>query len=367
MKEDLKKVAELADKHRESIHGEQHTKNVLIEPVLKALGFDITNPFDIITEYSADFGVKKGEKVDYALQKDKEVIMLVEAKDWKVKLESKQIGQLFRYFSVSKARIGVLTNGLQYMFFTDILQENTMDMKPFFVFDILNYTSDDIAILRKFHKKAFSLIELKTLAKGLLVNTMVKEFLVEQVKEPSMDFMKLVLKDMDMRGHDLLDIKLLVSKSVREALLEKKSVPVEISKPTENLLSNRDNNFTGKLSGLVALSSFTSTNASGTKPLELIFVDATYQVKTWAEVLVSTLQYVLLATKSKKFVLSLGTSSKQKAWISKSIEGMQTPKPLGASGLYVDTCASAQLHITRIRGICRMMEIEEKDVFIRLK
>lgn len=368
MKEELIRLSELATKHRDSIHGEQHTKNVLIEPVLKLLGFSITNPYDIITEYSADFGVKRGEKVDYALLKDKEVAMLVEAKDWKIKLESKQVSQLFRYFSVSRAKIGILTNGLDYMFFTDILKENTMDMKPFFTFNIMNYTPSDVSTLMKFSKKALDVHSIRDMAKEMLINVMLTDFLSNQVKEPSLEFINLVLQDTDISGTDMLETKRIAGKALRSILASRIEVAVGVQPEEKAILSNKTNGFTGKLSGLVSIDSFTNTNTTGTKPMELIFVDAKYDVKTWSEVLVSALVYVHWATKNKKFMLSIGASSpRQKAWVSKSIEGLQTPKPIGSSGLFVDTCASASLHIARLRSICSILELEEKDVFIRLR
>ncbi|WP_233962994.1 type I restriction endonuclease [Shewanella indica] len=104
-----------------SLQTEEATKNALIMPFLSSvLGYDVFNPDEVLPEYTADTPTKKGEKVDYALMKDGEVLMLIECKKYNEKLSIKHASQLFRYFSVTKARIAILTNGVQYLFFTDL-------------------------------------------------------------------------------------------------------------------------------------------------------------------------------------------------------------------------------------------------------
>ena len=38
-------------------------------PFFQALGYDVFNPNELIPEFTADIGTKKGEKVDYAFSK----------------------------------------------------------------------------------------------------------------------------------------------------------------------------------------------------------------------------------------------------------------------------------------------------------
>ncbi|OOF29807.1 type I restriction endonuclease [Salinivibrio proteolyticus] len=123
-----KKVGQLAD----SIETEEATKTALVMPFLhNVLGYDIFDPSEVIPEFTADTGTKKGEKVDYALMKDGEVQILIECKKVNETLSPKHSSQLYRYFSVTNARIAILTNGCEYQFFTDLDAPNKMDNKPF--------------------------------------------------------------------------------------------------------------------------------------------------------------------------------------------------------------------------------------------
>lgn len=368
---ELTKLADTVARFREAIQGEQHTKNVLIEPVLRLLGFEITNPFDIITEFSADFGVKKGEKVDYALLKDKEVAILLEAKDWKIKLEQKQISQLFRYFSVSTSRLGILSNGIEYMFFTDTKQPNTMDMEPFFKFNLLEFNKSDIEILSKFHKDNLNIDSIRSFAKTVSIKTDIKNFLVQQATNPTDDFVALLLRNIDFgRASEGLAYKY-IRDGMKTVLEESINVVSEEDKVLREIATTKVDEskrvFKNKLSGIVTLADFNNVNATGTKPKELFFVDMKFPTRTWADVLTSALKYALDAT-DENFVLYLDDSfNGNKGWIKKSTDGMQTPKEIGESGIYADTCASAIAHINRLRTICRRMEITESDVLIELK
>ena len=105
-------------------------------------------------EYTCDLGIKKVEKIDYAIHKDGQPIILIECKHWKEDLTSHN-GQLFRYFHVSNARFGILTNGIIYRFYTDLVEKNKMDEKPFFEFNMEKYRESQVDKLREFHKSYF--------------------------------------------------------------------------------------------------------------------------------------------------------------------------------------------------------------------
>ena len=110
---------------------EEATKNALVMPFIAALGYDVFNPQEVVPELTADVGVKKGEKVDYAIKQDGEVIILIECKAAGANLSEANMSQLFRYFTVTKARIAVLTNGIHYRFYSDLEEPNKMDARPF--------------------------------------------------------------------------------------------------------------------------------------------------------------------------------------------------------------------------------------------
>ena len=122
-KDQIKVLAERVIKLKENLQTEEATKTALIMPFIQALGYDIFDPTEVIPEYTCDLGIKKGEKIDYAICQDNAPIILVECKHWKENLDAHN-SQLFRYFHVSKARFGILTNGIIYRFYTDLVEKN---------------------------------------------------------------------------------------------------------------------------------------------------------------------------------------------------------------------------------------------------
>ena len=129
----------------DQLETEEATKNALIMPFIAGLGYDVFDPMQVVPEFTADVGTKKGEKVDYAIFRDGHIIILFECKSVSVDLEKTTPSQLYRYSSVTDARFGVLTNGIHYQFFSDLESPNKMDSRPFLEFR-MDEVSDELAV-----------------------------------------------------------------------------------------------------------------------------------------------------------------------------------------------------------------------------
>jgi hypothetical protein len=173
------------------IRTEEATKNALVMPFIGVLGYNVFDPMEVTPELDADVGVKKGEKVDYAILKDGKPIILIECKAANADLDDAQPTQLYRYFSVTEARLGVLTNGITYRFFSDLEATNRMDTKPFFEADLR--TADDFVIseLKKFSKDAFEIQAILANAYDLKYTREIKKLLAQEMMQPSEDFVRL--------------------------------------------------------------------------------------------------------------------------------------------------------------------------------
>jgi hypothetical protein len=134
-KDQIKQLGERVAKLKDQIQTEEATKNAFIMPFIQALGYDVFNPTEVVPEFISDIGLKKGEKIDYAIFKDGSPTILIECKHWAQNLNIHD-GQLLRYFHVSKAKFGLLTNGIVYRFYSDLVAANKMDEKPFLEFNI---------------------------------------------------------------------------------------------------------------------------------------------------------------------------------------------------------------------------------------
>lgn len=180
---------------KDNICTEEATKTSIILPFFQLLGYDVFNPLEFIPEYTADSGTKRGEKVDYAIIVDGEPLILVEAKSINTELLPKHTSQLFRYFTVTKAKFGILTNGIVYQFYSDLDEPNKMDSKPFLIFDLLNMKKDKIEELKNFQKENFNIKNILNNASELKYRTMIKEVIAEQVQEPSDQIIKILIKN----------------------------------------------------------------------------------------------------------------------------------------------------------------------------
>jgi len=174
---------------KDKIQTEEATKNAFIMPFIQLLGYDVFNPLEVIPEFIADISTKKGEKVDYCIQKDEEPIIIVECKHWKEKLDLHNT-QLERYFSFTKAKFGILTNGLLYRFFTDLDETNIMDKTPFLEIDFENLKDTAIVELKKFHKNTFDADKIIDSAGELKYYNEIKSIYEKELQEPSIELVR---------------------------------------------------------------------------------------------------------------------------------------------------------------------------------
>ncbi len=122
--EQLRALSSRIPRLLEHARTEEATKHALVLPFLAALGYNVFDPTEIIPEFVCDVGTKKGEKIDYAIMRGDKPVMLIECKQASANLDEAHFGQLLRYFHVTSARVGVLTNGIIYRFFTDLEEPN---------------------------------------------------------------------------------------------------------------------------------------------------------------------------------------------------------------------------------------------------
>lgn len=192
-RDQLKQLGDRISKLKESIQTEEATKTAFIMPFIQLLGYDVFNPLEVVPEFVTDIGTKKGEKIDYAIFKDGNPTILIECKHWKQNLDLHD-GQLLRYFHVSKAKFGILTNGILYRFYSDLVEPNKMDEKPFLEFDITDIKDNQIEELKKFHKSVFDAESIANTASELKYTNELKFLLQEELSNPSPDFVKYFAK-----------------------------------------------------------------------------------------------------------------------------------------------------------------------------
>ena len=185
----VREVSGRAQKRLDKIETEEATKNALVMPFINhVLGYNVFDPGEVVPEFTADVGTKKGEKVDYAIFQDDTPVILFECKKYGAELDKDHASQLYRYFSVTQARFGVLTDGMIYRFFSDLEEPNKMDGRPFFEFNLLDFSDAEVEELRRFTKTSFDLDQILSTAKDLKYTREIKRLLAKEWAEPSEDF-----------------------------------------------------------------------------------------------------------------------------------------------------------------------------------
>ena len=180
---------------KDNLLTEEATKNALVMPFLNVLGYDVFNPLEVVPEYIADSRLKKDEKVDYAIIKDNKPIILIECK--KVENDKldvkKHAGQLFKYFTASKSKFIILTNGIIYKFFSDIDEPNVLDKEPFFTFNLLEFKENQLETLSEFCKENFDIEKAYSNAGDLKYIRQFEEVIENEYTKPSDDFVRYLL------------------------------------------------------------------------------------------------------------------------------------------------------------------------------
>lgn len=239
----LKQFGKRVDGLKDTIQTEEATKTSIIMPFFALLGFDVFNPQEFLPEFTADVGIKKGEKVDYAILQDGQPVILIEAKAVNEKLEQHD-SQLFRYFGTTKAKFAILTNGIIYRFYTDLEEPNKMDTDPFLEVNILELRESQVAELKKFQKANFDIDEILTVASELKYSNEIKKVFEREMQNPSDDFVKFFLSNMyaGIKTQSVIDkfreiIKSSLSQYVNEMMSDKiknaLNVNVEMPSPPE--------------------------------------------------------------------------------------------------------------------------------------
>ncbi|MGV8117618.1 type I restriction endonuclease [Methanothrix soehngenii] len=173
---------------------EEDTKIAVIQPFInKVLGYNTANLNEVKSEVNTDYG---SFKIDYAIFKDGAPIILIECKKCADILDKKYLNQLKTYYpgiKGAKSKFGILTNGIQYQFYTDIQDENILDSKPFFEFNLLNINDSDIKILSYFNKSE-DINNARQIAEELKKRKDLRNKIEELLEDPPKDFVKFMAK-----------------------------------------------------------------------------------------------------------------------------------------------------------------------------
>jgi len=198
--ESIAVLADRAQKIKGNLNTEEATKMALVAPFIQTLGYDIFNPLEVVPEFVADIAGQKGEKVDYAIMQDGRPIMIVESKCCGASLDDVKREQLHRYFLTLDSCIGILTDGIRYLFFSTADDGKNMDAAPFMEFSLDNVDPVLLPELRKLCKGKFDLKNTLDTVAELKFKRQVKLTLTQNLENPDMDFVDYFLAKAGIKG-----------------------------------------------------------------------------------------------------------------------------------------------------------------------
>ena len=171
---------------------EAGTRTSLVEPFIRALGYDTSDPTEVVPEFGANVkvpGVNQDKHVDYAIMKDGKPIILIEVKQHGTD-PNKGYSQLFGYFTPVDARIAIATNGVIYRFYADLDKAHVMDKEPFLELDMLNLKEPLVEELKRLTKSVFDVDEMVRAGNELKFVGGILEILTEQKNSTDPEFAK---------------------------------------------------------------------------------------------------------------------------------------------------------------------------------
>lgn len=337
---------------KSTIVSEQHTKDAFIVPLVRLLGYDTFNPLEVVPEYTCEFATNKSEKVDYVIIKDRKPLILIEAKDCRVTLGEEQVLQLEKYFNVSQATVGVLTNGVEYWFFTDSYIHGEMDLEPFYKVNMLYLSKEDVAMLELLKKDNLDVVTLRSLAYKSVFRESFKNYMLMQITSPDVDFVNFVKMEIDNKGLPDNEIKETIKSVMKELLNDSVS---------EKLLVKSKKLAVGT-SGRFNIDDCTSDTVTGSKLLYLHIGKARYECTGWKSLITGLIEYEF-----ERGVSSLDLLHRTKRVAYLKLKSADLRSPMKYRDVYFEGNMSAYSLLTKFKELAQELNLDRREIYLEIK
>ena len=342
------------------IKTEEATKDSLIRPLLVALGYDVSDPTEIVPEFNCDFGTKKGEKVDFAILKNGNPYIIIECKHCKSDLGMVDLSQLHRYFTVTDAKLAILTNGRIYKFYTDTQKANIMDQTPFLDIDLVTLNDNDLAELKKFSKNLFNMDDIFSSAAEAKQIAGIVEYLKNQLDSPSDDFVRFLVNKLNLYSGKMTEkvikqfipiFKAAHNKLIAELATDRIELTQGHKEEENDALEDEDT---------------PAVKISGTKPEKFIFLGETILVKSWIELLQKfTSQIYKYNTDSFSKIFSI--SGKKRTYFTDNPKILVRPVQIENSCYFIEGNLSSRRIIILCNRMLKTFGYSEADLEYKFK
>lgn len=137
----IEKLQDKIETHRPYFSGnETATRQVLIDPLLLVLGWDVSDPEQVALEYAAG-----GGRADYALISNDGPVAVIEAKNLDIPLQQNDIMQTLNYANSRGIKYMAITNGDNW-FLYDVFSQQPIEERIIMQFSITQIAAHESAL-----------------------------------------------------------------------------------------------------------------------------------------------------------------------------------------------------------------------------
>ncbi len=185
-----------AERQLQVVDTREKTKNALVLPFFKALGYDPFNLHEVQPGYVVDRAGDDAVTVDYAVLNDDAPALLVQCAEAGTDLQAIDATSVLEGLAAAGGGIAAATNGCQYQFYAMSEAEGAEADAPFLVFDLLDYETEgnaepaSVQYLRRLTKPNFDAREARMAAFNLKYTRRLQDYFVQQQETPDRHFVR---------------------------------------------------------------------------------------------------------------------------------------------------------------------------------
>ena len=365
LRKTLARVTGLAKKHSSQGITEQDTKHALIDPVLEALGWSMTDLDVVRAEYRH---MSKDNPVDYALFSNGHPVLFVEAKALDVSIaDHKAVTQVITYANVSGVDWALLTNGKVWALYR-VFATVQVDQKQLFSVDV----SDPMAVewLQCIVPSCLAGNDLHDMWRQRFAGRKLRVLLVKMIREQDSDLVGFLAHR---SGLDPKDVRAGLH-HLRVSFDEPKArppdidlIPVPIAKATVTSPAQEPEHKptapqgSDPLEGAGQEASINTPPLPGLKPTSLTIGDRVWSVRSWRELPVAACSY-LAEVCPQKYERALDANEfqgRKRRALGRTSDSMRSPAEV--PGGFVEVSLSAQDCVALVRRLLSFCGVDTES------
>lgn len=172
------------EKFGDDLDNEEITKDVLIRPMIQALGYDSSDPTQIKAEFSVTLPKGGRGRADYVIFHNGQPAIVMECKALGVPLDQKIQQQMLQYARALGAFAGIVTDGDTYLCFANVDDEDKIDSRCYHAMDLTDPQNDDEQALQLLSKARLFPKQLREQAAALMSVLDQEDLLSEVLNDP---------------------------------------------------------------------------------------------------------------------------------------------------------------------------------------